>query len=116
MSKFYTYRQNNSGGCFDFNYEKGITVNVIIEADSPENADDRAKEIGLYFDGCDDWTDCPCCGDRWYHTYEGAGTESPEVYGKPVAEAEYLVTWAEPGKEAAVHYLDGTIKWYGERS
>jgi hypothetical protein len=58
---FYTYRENNSGGEF-----YGPALYVIIEADSPEEANERAvAEAGLYFNGVADGIDCPCCGDRW---------------------------------------------------
>jgi hypothetical protein len=80
---FYHYRQNNSYGAFDFTDK--LTANVVIEADSPDQADKRAEQIGLYFDGCSSGIDCPCCGDRWYRA---SGTsydsyEFPAVYGTP---------------------------------
>ena len=56
---FYTYRQNNSGGTFVYDESAGISVNVIIEANSREQAKRRAEQIGLYFDG---QMDCDCCG------------------------------------------------------
>src|SRR5688572_2492456 len=62
---FFWYRQNNSGGSFRWNHDAGITVNVIIEADSPREADVKAEQIGLYFDGVNAGLDCSCCGDRW---------------------------------------------------
>lgn len=66
MSKFYMFYQNNSGGFFDEDDKAGIGKVVTIEAENEEDANDRAKQIGLYFDGCDKEIDCPCCGDRWY--------------------------------------------------
>ena len=75
--KFYTYNQNNSGGAFT-----DPAKYVIIEADSPEEADERAEEHDLYFNGVDAGIDCKCCGDRWLHTWDD-GTDKPEVYGEP---------------------------------
>ena len=76
---FYHYSQNNSGGSFDFDKEKGITHHVVIEAESASLADRRAESIGLYFDG---EGDCPCCGNRWSEAYEG--TDVPSVYDLPL--------------------------------
>jgi hypothetical protein len=107
---FYDFRQNNSGGGFDFNAEDGISVHVIIEADGAEDANERAESLGLYFDGVDDGPDCPCCGDRWYPAW-GKGDDVPSMYGTPVGEAEALILWAPKGvAEAYVHYLDGRIE------
>jgi hypothetical protein len=111
---FYEYCQNNSGGGFAFDKVSGITHIVIVEADSPDQADVRAEEIGLYFDGCANGQDCSCCGDRWYRAY-GKGTEEPEVYGKPVAKAELLTLWMKPNPDVVVHYKDGRIEWHTPR-
>lgn len=78
---FYTYSQNNSGGRF-----RGPAMYVIVEADSPEQADDIATDNGLYFNGCSEDIDCPCCGDRWYTASEYDSLDTPEVYGTPVRE------------------------------
>lgn len=74
---FYAYRQNNSGGSF---YGP---INVIIEADSAEEADHIATthaDSPIYFDGCSIGRDCDCCGDRWYRAYDGHA--EPLVYGE----------------------------------
>lgn len=82
MSKFFTYDQNNSGGRFDVDDKGGIAEAVIIEADSADEANDRAEGLGLYFNGTDDGgPDCPCCGDRWYRVSESDGTDEPKIYG-----------------------------------
>jgi hypothetical protein len=107
---FYDFRQNNSGGGFDFNADDGISVHVIIEANSAEDANERAENLGLYFDGCDDGRDCECCGDRWYSAW-GEGDAVPSMYGTPVGEAEAYMLWAPEGvAEAYVHYLDGRVE------
>lgn len=79
---FYTYEQNNSGGYFDYDEEKGISVYVIVEADNAKDANQRAENIGLYFYG---GADCQCCGSRWSDAWESEvytkGTEEPDVNG-----------------------------------
>ena len=107
---FYHYSQTNSGGSSDFDKEKGITHHVVIEAESASLADRRAEAIGLYFDG---EGDCPCCGIRWNEAYEG--TDVPSVYNIPlgvVLKGHLGCGWMEEGYETAVHFADGTIKWY----
>lgn len=108
---FWHFNQNNSGGIFDFDEFSGITVNVIIEADSFNQANSRAEEIGLYFNGCDTGVDCPCCGNRWYPAYDEGDIE-PMYYGQSVKEAVITYNWVTKGKEICVHYLDGRKEWY----
>lgn len=102
---FYEYRQNNSGGGFDYDEADGISVHVIVEADSAEAANARAKEIGLYFDG---EGDCPCCGDRWYEAWNG--DDVPSIYGTPLEKHEFHYgRWMTDGYEVFTHYADGRI-------
>lgn len=68
MGKYYHYDQNNSGGVFEVT--EFVAPNVIIEADSPEEAKQLAIDMGIYFDGCASGEDCSCCGDRWYEADE----------------------------------------------
>ena len=107
---FYQYNQNNSGGSFVFDKDMGITHHVVIEAESADDADRRAEEVGLYFNGCEEGRDCSCCGDRWHPTY-GEGDSEPLYYGMPVNKATGAA-WMKPNKDIAVHYLDGRIEWY----
>ena len=91
--KFYSYRQNNSGGFF---LKPAVTVNV--EASSAAEADEIAVTHGLYFNGCDTGDDCNCCGDRWYPADE-PGTAAPEGEGSP---------WADEGLPSVItFYADG---------
>jgi hypothetical protein len=106
---FFHFSQNNSGGSFDYDGTRGISVNVIIEAADVDEANFRAEQIGLYFDGVDEGNDCGCCGDRWYEAW-GTGDETPSIYGKPVGENVPIVKWmAEGTPEAFVHYANGVI-------
>lgn len=59
----YTYHQNNSGG-----YWVG-PKEIVVYADSDEEADNKAIEQGVYFDGLENGLDCDCCGPRWYRAY-----------------------------------------------
>ena len=121
-SKFYTFRQNNSFGRFDYDAGRGISVNVIVEADNVDDANSRAERIGLYFDGAGD---CTCCGTRWSAQYEWQGkddsTEKPMVYDE-IVEAEDSFPKQKPGEkwapnkwndkdeyEGFIHYKDGRV-------
>lgn len=112
---FWTFRQNNSGGSFDFDDERGISVNVIIEANSLDHAISRAKEIGLYFDGVEAGYDCECCGDRWYAPWDEEGNAVPSIYNTDVSSGAYEVSddwsiiWSSDGIEGYIHFLDGHV-------
>ena len=103
--KFYTFAQNNSGGSFDIDEEKGLGHYVIIEAISAEEANCKAETIGIYFDG---ESDCECCGNRWHPVDESAANEIPSVYGQFVF--EYEDSWTIP---SFIHYTNGTIIEFG---
>lgn len=108
---FYHYSQNNSGGSFDFDGERGITHHVIIEAQNAEQANDLAEEIGLYFNGCDYGEDFSCCGDRWFEAY-GEGDEEPMIYGEPATSGwkPRWHKWMGENPEAYIHFADGRIE------
>lgn len=106
---FYEFDQNNSGGAFTTDEERGISLTVIIEASSADEANEIAGRIGLYFD--EDYVyDCSCCGPRWGAQY-GEGTAVPMVGSKPVAEAKPVIRWLGPDEAwGYVHYLCGTVQ------
>jgi hypothetical protein len=109
-TKFYTFWQNNSGGFFNNDYESGVSEVVIIEAASAEKANDKALELGIYFNGCETGLDCDCCGDRWYEASETEGDDVPTFYNKEVKD------WIEDEKASGyVHYLDGTVRKFNRR-
>ena len=105
-TKFYEYSQNNSGGSFSNSEKEGIAEYVIIEALNAEHANTRAENIGLYFDGCDNGTDCSCCGDRWHRAYKSDGSDVPSIYGEPLANMEKS-SYCDC---CFVHYLDGKFE------
>lgn len=98
---FWSETQNNSGGVFDEYPEIGIGHYLIVEADSPKEAESRIEEI---IDYPNRGRDCPCCGDRWSMWFYGTGDEVPSVYGVPLGP---LPEGVEPN--AFVHYKDGRI-------
>jgi len=113
---YWTFTQNNSGGSFDYDEDRGITHFVIIEADSRDEAISRAEEIGIYFDGCDKGIDCCCCGDRWHEPFHDEGSPFPEVYGDDVRKqsgATLWATWMKPGREIVIHPKSGSLEWFG---
>ena len=109
-TKFFTFSQNNSGGSFDHDDQDGIGLAVIIEAQNSDHACDRAERIGLYFNGCADGRDCPCCGDRWHVPYSD-GTSEPEIFGEKYAACgdgdEPYIDWGIP---SYVHFIGGEFK------
>ena len=99
---FYRFRQNNSGGSFDIDPSTGLGVSVYIEADSPDQANTIAEDIGIYFNGCEDGHDCECCGDRWSPAGTYDAVENPE-------ESKWDKSWGD----SFIHYSDGRIARLG---
>lgn len=60
---WYCFDQNNSGG--DFDVDDKVCHRLFIEAESFDDAVEKAEELGCYWDGVAAGIDCPCCGDRW---------------------------------------------------
>ena len=87
-TRFYEFSQNNSGGSFIT--DNNLCHRLLIEATTYEGAIKKAKEMGVYFDGCETGQDCSCCGDRWYEpndkkfplTYGSFTEEEALKYGK----------------------------------
>ena len=103
----YGFHQNNSGGHFIFDSEVGYEV--FIEASSADEANDRAKEIGIYFDGCDDHRDCACCGDRWHRQY--ADDDVATLYNHIELELNPENSYDFWGGWCVVYYADDS-RWY----
>ena len=92
--KFYTWRQNNSGGVFD-----GPACIVSVQDAGIDAAKAKAEALGLYFDG---EGDCPTCGDRWHAEPSEIG-EAPTLYELPVPEAAAQCM----GRTWLIAYADG---------
>lgn len=106
---FFHFSQNNSGG--SFHRTELLTTDVIVEANTPEEANDRAQQLGIYFNGCHLGRDCSCCGDRWYEQYSyEEGSPYPAIYSRPVEEAiseGAIGSWYR--WDAFVFFLDNTF-------
>lgn len=98
---WYRYKQNNTGGSFEIDDKTGIGPVVFVQAFTPEGANKRANEIGIYFNGCTQGFDCDCCGDRWYPA------EDFDKSDKVVLHPDYDFWWHNT---VYLHYLDGRIE------
>lgn len=115
---FYCFNQNNSGGRFRTDHARGISHYVIVEGESRDDIIERAKNIGLYFDGCRTGRDCSCCGDRWYEPWEGTNdlSDVPSIYGVDVSSGvhkvndEFGTAWITDGPEGYIHYANNVIQ------
>lgn len=110
---FYTFRQNNSGG-IDINDNK-VRKYVIVEGISVEDINEKARMIGIYFNGVNEGIDCECCGDRWSECDDDYDfcTETPMVYDKEIQPA-----LNEKRANVIIYYKDGSrafgfFKWEG---
>lgn len=98
-SKFYTFRQNNSGGYFHENEE--VAKYLIIQATSVDEANRKMKYITR------SWNDyCECCGTRWDDEIEGDGTDKPTIYGESVYGK--LDNWSQGS--TIIYFEDGRIE------
>lgn len=107
-TKFYVFRQNNSGGKWRTDENKGVAQVVIIEAESADLANLRAQQIGIYFDGVSGGSDCECCGDRWSKVYQDkwdCKSDLDEVVSEFRASHH-----ARQNYQVYVHYLDGRFE------
>jgi hypothetical protein len=113
---FWTYIQNNSFGRFDV--DEKIANAVIVEAASRELADERAEQLGIYFDGCDAGRDCNCCGDRWSRQQKHEGDSVPSLYGDPL----HVTDWygfedhlVSRSGGVRLHFADGRVLKFEKR-
>ena len=111
---FFHYWQNNSGGEFQVNDK--VCQHVVVEADDPRHANDRARDIGLYFDGVSRHIDCECCGDRWRRQWiEEAGDVGPMINGLLVEDHTDTI-FGEVGEVyCRVYYLDGKVEEFVQK-
>ena len=101
-TKFFTFRQNNSGGYHIVN--DFVANNLIIEAMNEDEAIRKMEEI------TEDYSKfCSCCGPRW-GSY-AKGTEVPMVYSTKIKEQSHNDPF---GSSTIIYYYDGTKDklWY----
>lgn len=112
---WYHYRQNNSGGSFDYDAQNGISINVYVQAAGPSEADDLAQEAGVYFDSA---LDCNCCGARWNRARDFCVVEQGQIpaEGEELirddndSNARFVTKWLKDGQfESFVHFADGSF-------
>jgi hypothetical protein len=109
--KFWSYRQNNSGGKFHINDK--VTILVVIEAPDPEYADflfERNTGVNI-----DSHPYCECCGERWNNAWgEGNDQPSSRFSGDPIIkEDEYLTCWVKTGEPYVhIYYFNGNKESY----
>lgn len=85
----YVYDQNNSGGYFI-----DPAILVVVDADSPEEADSLALENGVYFNSS---ADCECCGPRW-SSQSGGYPDIAESVEELNERVKANASWAEESK------------------
>jgi hypothetical protein len=98
--KWFTFRQNNSGGSFAVDDQ--VAEVVCIQARNASEAIRKAEEV------CgpsgEDW--CGCCGERWsYWISDEDGTDGPTLYGEPIHAAS---GWCV-GDGVRLHHFDGSV-------
>ena len=110
QAKYFHFSQNNSGGGFDI--DDNVAHHVIVQAHTAEEANRRAEDIGIYFDGCNYGRDCSCCGDRWSRQWANdTGDETPLIYSKPPETYDDMFT--KTGQPVChVYHLDGSKTTY----
>jgi len=125
---WYEFRQNNSGGRYDINED--VSVRVLIQAATPAEANARAEQVGIYFDGCHSNLDCDCCGDRWdkawdaledftVYSWMGIGRPDTVTYDSVFDYAQAVADegWGDNKKpEVIVYFADGAkIRFYNSK-
>jgi len=116
--RWFVFRQNNSGGSFD--YDENVGIHVYIQATSAKEANNRAEAIGIYFNGCEDGRDCDCCGDRWYSLWgDESGQDEFPMIGMFIRGADFqyrdyaLLDEVGSMKDGydVFHFYDGTRQY-----
>ena len=89
--KFFTFYQNNSGGYFL--EDEDVDQYVVIHAKNHYEANDKAQDLGIYFDGVKKGRDCDCCGDRWNEVGRNDGSDTYPILDncKYYVEDEYKI-------------------------
>lgn len=104
IRSYFEYRQNNSGG--SFHVDDKVCQYVIIEANSVEDANKKALELGLYWNGVEEDRDCECCGDRWYPADSKIELEDNEEIEEYI---KRITRWPNLKPTARIFYRNGDI-------
>lgn len=101
--RWWTFRQNNSGGYCIVNDQ--VAEYVFVEA---VDADDAIRRAEVIFSDYSEY--CECCGERWdYWVDEGDGYDNPSIYGEPYKDCKFEHLF-EKQQGYRFHYMDGTVK------
>ena len=100
--KVYTFRQMKCYGGYETALEVGIGLNVVIEADSPEAANEKALALGMGLD-----RGCSWC-DQWESVTTGDGSVVPSTRdGTPIWAA--INHWFNHELPSFIHWANGTF-------
>ena len=84
---------------------------VVVEAASSDDANRKAQEYGVYFDGVAIGRDCWCCEeDRWSRVAESEGTDQPTIEGGSIVEYKPRLMDLGRRKRALIVPLRGESK------
>jgi hypothetical protein len=83
---------------------------LFIEANTSDEANSIAEDLGGYWNGVDEGSDCPCCGDRWYSAYSAIDL-TPMTSAK---DSSYPVELWVDGKTSTDEALASLKKRYSE--
>ena len=102
---FVTLSQNNSGGYFINDEDKGICEYIIIEADNNTEFINRLNRIANSINGFYDY--CNCCGERWF-----IDEDSIEFESEPLIDDEsvYKVKKYSFREKCFIHFKNGNIE------
>lgn len=108
-AKFYTFYQSRINGCqYEIDERDRTSRYVIIEADSADDANQRARALGMVHEA------------RWPKVNEAASDDVPSVFSEPVGTMEsppdrFNVATELDKPLATVHYQDGRIETFTPR-
>ena len=105
-SKFYEFIQNNTGG--SFNTDSKLCHRLFIEADSVRDANDKAENLGCYWNGVKAGYDCKCCGDRWSQETDSLDMEGMNIEQYAQKSADFDGGYTKP--ECRIFYKNGEVK------
>lgn len=106
--KWFEFDQNNSGGHFDV--DDKVCHRLFIEAESFNDAVEKAEELGCYWDGIDKGIDCSCCGNRW-SKWDDEPVDIEPYFNDIEEYAQFLADsfgWTTP--DVRLYYNDGNVK------
>lgn len=97
--KWFSYRQNNSGGYYIQN--DVVSQNIFIQAESAAEANKIALRITEDFGEF-----CDCCGERWcIDADDDDGYGVPSLYGEPINGNHHRFT-----SEGILYHFDGRVE------